>query len=261
MDSTNCVRQQIDKPLFPELEWSRPENKLHAGKLLIVGGNAHGFAAPAEAYSIADKAGVGAARVVLPQRVRALVGNVLDTVEYAMGNPSGGFSQMALGDILSMANWADATLLAGDFGRNSETAILLEKFIAKHSGQIIITKDAVDYFVTTPLPIADRNDTLVVLSMAQLQKLAISMHFAQPFTFGMDLVRLVDALHVFTAQHPLHIITRHLDTICVAVDGRVSTTKVDPNQKVWRLHTATKSSVWWLQNPAKPFEALTTAVL
>ena len=72
------LRQEQSKPLFPELEWSRPENRLAAGKLLVAGGNAHGFAAPAEAYTAAVKAGAGTVRVLLPDAIRKIVGMVLE---------------------------------------------------------------------------------------------------------------------------------------------------------------------------------------
>ncbi|MGC1176527.1 MAG: hypothetical protein WA843_00490, partial [Candidatus Saccharimonadales bacterium] len=70
MDHTYWHKQTAARPLFPDLLWSRPEHKAHAGKLLIVGGNAHGFAAPAEAYSQSQRAGVGVARALLPQPVK-----------------------------------------------------------------------------------------------------------------------------------------------------------------------------------------------
>jgi len=261
MDHTYWSKQAAGKPLFPELEWSRPENKQQAGKLLVVGGNAYGFAAPAEAYMEAARAGVGLTRVVLPLRVKSLVGKVLESVEFAMSNPSGGFSQLALGDLLMQADWADGVLLAGDFGRNSETAILLEKFLAKHTGQATLTKDAVDYFTAAPQTLLARPATTLVLSFAQLQKLAIAAHFTTAFTFDMDFLRLIDALHDFTRQHSVHIVTKHLDNIFVAVNGQVSSTKLKEEVKVWRIKTAARTCVWWLQNPTKPFEALTTAVL
>ena len=61
MDQTYWHKQS-DKPLFPELEWSRPENKQQAGKLLVIGGNKFGFVEPSEAFAAAEKAGVGNAR-------------------------------------------------------------------------------------------------------------------------------------------------------------------------------------------------------
>jgi len=259
MDHTFWQRQTSDKPLFPDLLWSRPENRAHAGKLLVIGGNAYGFAAPAEAYAESLKAGVGLTRVILPLRVKSLVGKVLESVEYAMSNPSGGFSQLALGELLAQAEWADGVLLAGDFGRNSETAILLEKFLANYVGQVTITKDAVDYFTPNPAAILTRSQTTLVLSFAQLQRLAIGAKFTTAFTFDMDFFRLIDALHEFTEKHQISIVTKHLDNIFVAVTGEVSSTKVE-GLEVWRVRTAAHAATWWLQNPGKPFEALTTAL-
>lgn len=260
MEHTFWQKQTKDAPLFPDLLWSRPEHKRSAGKLLIAGGNAYGFAAPAEAYMEAGKAGVGSVRVLLPLRVKSLVGNLLETVEYAMSNPSGGFSQMALGDLLDQAQWADGVLFAGDFGRNSETAILLEKFLAAHGGQVTLTKDAMDYFTATPTPLLQRENTTLVLSFAQLQKMATAAHSPTAFTFDMDLLRLVDTLHEFSTTFRPTIVTKHLNNLFVAAGGHVSSTKLAEDLPVWRVRTAAHTSVWWLQNPTKAYEALITAI-
>jgi len=260
MERTFWHKQTASQPLFPDLEWSRPETTVTAGKLLIIGGNAQGFAAPAEAYIAASGAGVGTARVVLPERVKSLVGNLLETVEYALSNPSGGFSQPALDGLLEQTVWADGVLLAGDFGRNSETAVLLEKFLSKYVGQVTLTKDAVDYFTHTPASLLGRENTSLVLSFAQLQKLATNAHFETAFTFDMDLLRLVDALHDFSQQHAANIVTKHLNNMLVAVDGEVSSTKFETAVQIWRVKTAASASVWWLQNPTQSFKALTTAI-
>jgi hypothetical protein len=255
------TRQTRAKPLFPDLLWSRPENRAHAGKLLITGGNAYGFAAPAEAYAEAVKAGIGTARVLLPDSLQKTVGRVFAAGEYAPSTPSGSFGQKTLAELLSFSNWSDATLLAGDFGRNSETAILLEKFIQKYSGQLTITQDAADYFIKTPADSLNRHDTLFVISFAQLQKLAIGAGFTKAFTYEMDFIRLVENLHEFTKNYPVHVITRHHDNIFAAVNGQVSTTAIEPEPKIWRVKTAAHAATWWLQNPGKPFEALTTSLI
>ncbi len=253
-------KQASDTPLYPDLLWSRPENKQHAGKLLIIGGNLYGFAAPAEAYQTALKAGIGTGRVLLPDALKKTVGRVFEAGEFAPSTPSGSFGQKALAEILSMSNWADGILLAGDLGRNSETAILLEKFIEKYSGQLTITKDAADYFSNTPQKILHRPNTSFVISLAQLQKLAAAAKFHKAITFGMDLLHLVEALHEFTKEFPADIVVKHLENILVASGGQVSTTKLSADKEIWRVQTAAHASVWWLQNPGKPFEALTTAV-
>lgn len=253
-------KQTADKPLFPDLLWSRPENRVHAGKLLIVGGNAHGFAAAAEAFNEATKAGIGTARVLLPDSLQKTVGRVLEAGEYAPSTPSGSFSQRALAEMLAMSQWSDGVLLAGDLGRNSETAILLEKFSTMYQGQLTITKDAADYFANAE-KLINRPDTLLVISFAQLQKLATTVRFPQAFTFDIGLLRLIEMLHDFTAQYQTAIITRHLDNIFVAVNGSVTTTRLESPTKVWRVKTAAHATTWWLQNPSKPLEALTTSLV
>jgi hypothetical protein len=254
-------RQTPDKPLFSDLLWSRPENKRQAGKLLIVGGNLHGFAAPATAYSEALKAGIGQARVLLPDSLQKTVGRILEAGEYAPSTPSGSFARPALAELLAMAGWADGVLLAGDFGRNSETAILLEQSVNKHGGQLTLTKDAVDYFAKTPTALLGRADTTLVLSFSQLQQLATSAHFAKPFTFDMDFLRLVEALHDFTEQHPIAIVTKHLQNIFVAYGGQVSSTKLEEDIDIWRVPTAAHAAVWWLQNPTQQFPAQTVSLI
>ncbi|MDL2362778.1 MAG: hypothetical protein QFB86_00135 [Patescibacteria group bacterium] len=261
MDNLFWLRQKPDKPLYADMLWSRPENKRHAGKLLLVGGNVHGFAAAGEAYSEAIKAGIGTARVLLPDSLQKTVGRVFEAGEYAASTPSGSFSQKALAEFIDMASWSDGVLLAGDLARNSETAILIEHFTEKYRGQLTFTKDAADYILSAPGPLMVRENTLLVLSFAQLQKLAVGARYTRAFTTDMDLLRLIDALHEFTTRYNLAIITRFHTTILVAFDGRISTTPVPEQPLVWRLKTASHAAVWWLQHPAKTFEALTTSLI
>ena len=254
-------KQTTDKPLYPDLLWSRPENRTFAGKLLIMGGNQYGFAAPAAAYEYARAAGIGESRVLLPDALKHTVGNVLGAGDFAPSTPSGSFSQKALDELLLQATWADGVLVAGDLGRNSETAILMEKFVTAHSGLLTLTKDAADYVIASPHVLLPRPDTTLVVSLAQLQKLAIRARYPRAFTFGMDLVRLVEALHEFSIRYPVNIVVKQLDAMLVAVDGKVSTTKLALPMETWRVKTAAYADVWWLQNTSRTFEALTTSLL
>ncbi len=253
-------KQSPSKPLFPELEWSRPENRQMAGKLLLVGGNLHGFAAPAEAYAESIRAGVGTSRVLLPSAIQKVVGPSIENGEFAASTPSGSFSQRALIELLDWCRWADGVLFAGDLGRNSETAILVEKFLQKCEAITVLTKDAVDYVVSIPHAALERPNTALVLSLSQLQRLGIAARFEKPITYSMDLLQLVDWLHLFTARHACHIIVKHHNQIYVAVNGEVSTTKMEQDMPIWRLKLATHAAVWWIQNRTKTFEALTSSV-
>src|ERR1035437_5170356 len=260
MDRTYWHQQTTSKPLYPQLLWSKPENRQLAGKLLIVGGNLYGFSAPAEAYKEAQVVGVGTARVLLPSALQKTIGRVFTAGEFAPSTPSGSFSKSALAELISSGNWSDGVLLAGDLGRNSETAILLEKFAVNFKGHMTVTKDAADYFINTPSSILSRPNTLLVISLAQLQKLALASRTIKPFTFDMDLLRVVEGLHEFTSKSEVQIVVKHLSNIFVAVNGQISTTKLDKDMDIWRVRAASYACVWMLQNPNQPFEALTTAM-
>lgn len=261
MDHSYWYKQSPQKPLFPELEWSKPENKLHAGKLLVIGGNLHGFAAPAEAFSEAEQAGAGAVRVLLPKSVKKFVDAMVPDADYAPDTPgSGSFGAKALDEFLAASTWADAVLIAGDLGRNAETAILLEKYLDKSPTPVTLTKDAVDYIAAAPHTVLERNNTLLVLSLAQLQRLGTAAKFTHPLTFSMDLMRLVEWLHEFTSRFTPRIIVKHHEFVAVGVAGQVSTTKTSTDEGPWRLKTATHAAVWQMQHPAKLFEALTASL-
>lgn len=254
-------KQTTDKPLFPDLIWSRPEQSNHSGKLLIIGGNDHGFSAPAEAYSVAEDTGIGICRVLLPDSLQKSVGRILSSGEYAPSTPSGSFARSSLATFLEYNEWADGTLLAGDFGRNSETAVLLEQFLMKQRGHVTLTKDSVDNLLHSPRTILSREDTVLVVSFAQLQKLARNLQLTYAFTFDMDYLSIVDSLHDFSSNYNAAIIVRHLDDIFVAYNGDVSSTKISDKIKSWRVKRAAAAVVWKIQNSGKTFEALTCSLV
>ena len=262
MDSTYWHRQLAGKPLYPDLLWSRPQNKVTAGKLIIIGGNAHGFAAPAEAYSAATTTGIGTARVVLPDAIKHIAGKLLDGLSYAASTPSGSFSQQAYGEIMEHVPWSDGVLVCGDLGRNSQTAIVIEKILTTYQGQVTLAKDAADYGVNLAKLVCDRPQTLLVLTIAQLQKLFQAMGWPKPITFSMDLLQLIDQLHEFTSQHPVTILVKHLEVFVVAVEGQVTTSPApaDP-EELWRVKTAAQAATRWLQNAQQPLAALTTSLV
>jgi len=261
MDGLGWSKQSADKPLFPDLLWSRPERRDQAGKLLIIGGNLHGFSAAAEAYQCAAVSGIGTSRVLLPKSLKPTVGKLFPEAEYVPSTPSGSFARAALSELLEAATWSDGVLLAGDVGHNSETALLIESFANKYTGQLTITQDVAEYIITSPLTTINRADTLIVVSIGQLQKLAKHLSTHKAITQAMGLPELTAWLADFTQEHTAHIITKHLDQIIVAVNGQVSTTACASGTTPWRVKTAAQASVWWLQHPNKPFEALTTSVL
>jgi NAD(P)H-hydrate repair Nnr-like enzyme with NAD(P)H-hydrate dehydratase domain len=259
-DNTSWLKQTRDKPLFPDIEWSKPENRRAAGKLLIVGGNVHDFAAPALAYNAAVQAGIGSAKVLLPDSTKKMLGRAFEDAEFAPSTPSGSFGLFALDSLLSLASWADCVLLAGDSGRNSETAVLHERFVTAYKGPLTITKDSLDYFLNVPDQLLTRPQTLIVANVAQLQKMITYADLLPAIYFSMDMLQFVDALQKLSSKLAAMLVTKHSEVLYVAVDGQLSTTPQPAGQDPWRARTAATASVYWLQHLTKPFEALTTAV-
>ncbi|MFT4532084.1 MAG: hypothetical protein ACI9T8_000092 [Candidatus Saccharimonadales bacterium] len=252
------TKQKPDEPLFPDILWSRPESKGGAGKLAVIGGHAHGFGSPGIAYATANESGIGVVKVLLPDAIKKTVKHVLPDADYAPSNPSGGLSKQALMSMMEISTWSDAVILAGDMGRNSETAVLLEQYVQKYQGILAVTHDAADYFKSFPHLLLERPDTLLVVSLAQLQKVFINAPLIIPITYGMTLPQLAEALHVLTEKFPLTVMVKHHDVVFVANAGRVTST--DNTDMPWRIKTATKSVIFWLQNPSTPLESATTSL-
>lgn len=252
--SRDWHKQKTDKPLFPEILWSQPQNKQLAGKLLIVGGNYRSFKAPAEAFAAALKAGIGSARVLLPSALQKTVGKLFPEAGFAPSTPSGSFARTSLAQILDSTEWADAVVLAGDFGKNSETAILLESFIKKYDGPVCLAGDSLDYFQKSGDSILSRTNTLVVAEISQLQKLAAGQGLIK---HSMDLSQLVGSLTELSAETKAFFAAVHAGQIIVAANGQVSTT---PSQNHDFIKIAAYMATFWLHNSEKPFEALSSAV-
>jgi NAD(P)H-hydrate repair Nnr-like enzyme with NAD(P)H-hydrate dehydratase domain len=150
MDTSYWQKQTVTKPLFPDIEWNKPERRDQAGKLLIVGGNKLGFAAAAEAHQTASSDGAGHVRTLLPDCLKSSIPKTLEGVVFAACNQSGGLAADAKTELFASAAWADGVLLIGDAGRNSETAILYEEFISRYDGPLTLTRDAIDLVKNNP---------------------------------------------------------------------------------------------------------------
>lgn len=253
--------QNPDKPLFPEVAWSKPEQRSQAGRLGIIGGNKLGFAGVAEAYTTALTTGVGEVRVLLPDALRKTIPLAITDTVFAPTNPSGSLAKEAEGDMKALARWASGILMIGDAGRNSETAILYETFLQHYSGQLTITRDAIDLMKNSSSSLVERPNTLFVASFAQLQKLFQSVYYPKILTFSMQLNSLVEALHKFTITYPVSIVVLHKDYVLVAANGDVTTTQWHNPMAIWRGHVAAKAACYWLWNSNDPLKSTTASLL
>ena len=259
MNSPTWVRQS-DKPLFEQLDWDKPERKDHAGKLLIVGGHVHALTAPAQSYLLASALGIGIQKVCMPSKTKSILGKAPFDAVFIPSTTSGEFAKEGINELLEYAMWADTVLLSGDVGRNSQTTLLLEEFVQSYNGQVVIAQDALDTLSGSPKEIMNRENSTIVASIAQLQKLAKNSNWSTPITFTMDLTKLVEVLAEVSKNFSAGIVTFHQSQFVVAIDGRVSTTKSTQDieePQSWRNSLATHAAVYQAWYPNKPFEALT----
>ena len=223
METSYWQKQTSTKPLFPEIAWSKPEQRSQAGHLGIVGGNKLGFAGVAEAYTIALKTGVGTATVLLPDVLKKTIPTTILDTRFGTTTPSGSLAKDALPMLRALAHESGAMLLIGDAGRNSETAVLYEQFLSDYTGMVTLSRDAIDLVKNNAQLLVDRPNTLLVASFAQVQKLFQAVYYPKMLTFSMQLLQLVEALHKFTITYPVTIMTLHKDTLIVAHGGQVVT--------------------------------------
>lgn len=254
-------QQQPTKPLFPDIEWSKPEQKTSRGRLGIIGGNKLGFAGVAESYSTALNTGAGDVRVLLPDCLRKSIPATMTDVIFAPCNPSGSLSRDALPDLTALGTWASCLLLAGDAGRNSETAIAYSDLIRNYTGQLVITRDAVDLVKNDAEALVNRPNTTLIVSFAQLQKIFQAVYYPKMLTFSMQLLQLVEAVHKFTVTYPVTIAVLHRDTLIVAHDGEVVTTKWETPLAIWRGITAARAATYLMWTPTQPLQAIATSLV
>ena len=254
-------KQTPDKPLFPNIEWSRPEQRSQAKKLGIIGGNKLGFLAPTEAYSTALKTGVGQCRVLLPEALKNIVPKTITDVVYGANNVSGGLSQDAKPEVDAISDWSDGLLLIGDTGKNSDTAILYQNLVSDYLGPLTITRDTIDLLMADMPTIIERPNTVLITSFKQLQKIFQSVYYPKVLTFRMQLLQLAEALHKFTTTYEsLTIVTLHENTLLVAHNGDVIGQDWTDPMSLWRGITATKASVYYTWSPTKPLEAIVASI-
>ena len=254
-------KQTTDKPLYPDIVWSKPEQRSRAGRLGIIGGNKLSFISVAESYETTLKHGVGEVRVLLPSALKKSIPTSMTDVIYGASNLSGSLAKDAFTEMQALGAWSTGILMIGDSGRNSETAILYEDFIREYKGPLVITRDAIDLIKNSASTLVERPETLIVASFAQLQKLFQSVYYPKVLTFSMQLTNLIEALHKFTITYPVSIVLFHRDTLLVASGGEVTSTPWADQMKIWRGKVASVNAVYWIWNPGKVLESVTASLL
>lgn len=254
-------KQPSTKPLFPDIAWNKPEQRSRAGKLAIIGGNKLGFMAVSDAYSTATHLGAGQVRAILPDALKKAIPASITDAHFIPTNTSGGFSRDAIPDLIAAAEWANVVLMVGDMGRNSETAMACEQLLEKYTGHVVITRDTLELIRPLAQRVVERENTTLVLSFAQTQKLFQAVYYPRILSFSMQLMQYADALHKFTITYPVTLVTFHQDQLIVAHTGDVISQEFTEPMAIWRGLTAARASTYLLWNQTQPLEAIATSFI
>lgn len=254
MDLEYWQKQDLGRPLFPDLIWSRPENGRFAGRLLLIGGETGNFSQVAEAYGGALKAGIGEVKTILPDSLEKTLRNLFPEADFAPSNPSGGLALKALGLVLELTDWTDGILLAGNLGKNSETQMMIDSLISKYQGVLTLNGDSLDFFLSSPQPILGRSNTLLIPNFSQLQKIAAKVGVAITSQLGPR--QIVEKLHELSLNCKSYVLIERGEQVFIAANGQVISTGIKTNQ----ADLASCATVWWIQNQTKPLEAIASSI-
>lgn len=259
MDYPYWKKQDLNQPLFPEIEWNKPQQKIMAGKLGVIGGNKLGFMAVVNSYQTATSYGIGETRILLPDALKSLMPKDKEDIIYAPSTTSGSFSLESINELKALGDWANAMLFIGDSSKNSQTGLTFSQFISEYKKPIIITRDAVDLLMQEMPIILEKEQTTLIVSLAQLQKIFRTTYYPKMITFAMQLNTLVETMHKFTLTYPSTIVTYHAEKAIVAQNGNVITSNISNPMSLWSGEMAVKASCQIVWSPHKPLEAVTTA--
>lgn len=255
-------RQTPESPLFPDIAWQKPEQKAHAGKLLIIGGNAHSFAAVATAYQDALAAGAGECRVALPDALKKTIDPLAIDCLFVPTNAGGGITKDSLPQLKAATAWADTLLFIGDAGRNSETAIVYEQLLqAFPDTRTVVTRDALDLLHHNWPQLLAQPHCLLIATFAQLQKMFQAVYYPKTLLFSMQLTQVVEALHKFTLTYPAGVMVFHQNQLIMAKNGSISTTPWQEPLLIWRGSVAAKTAVFVMQNGNNMLESATASLV
>ncbi|MDR0887444.1 MAG: hypothetical protein LBM97_02025 [Candidatus Nomurabacteria bacterium] len=265
-------QKQTDKPLFPDILWNKPEQRTHAGRLGIIGGNRLGFFAVAKSAEAAYQNGVGEVRVLLPDALRNNLKNLKNCeIAFAPSTESGSFAKDAILDAQALGDWSDLLLIVGDLSRNSETAIFVEKVLIENPTKpILLTRDAAELSLPSATAWLQNPNLTFFSPLAGLQKLFRAIYYPKVITFSMPIMTLIETLHKFTISYPTSIITVHQQVgqepyFLVAKDGKIITMSIRyAKQSIispWLGDLSAKISNFLIWNPTHQLEAITTALL
>lgn len=250
----SLIEKQSDKVLYGDILWSRPVRR--TGRILLVGGHRDGFAELQKLYQGFEKAQVAECQLALPDKLSKLVGN-LEGVNLLASTPSGSIARDALSELVYLSNESDLVSLGPDLSNNSETILTAQRLIAQTRASILIPPQSTEQLLSEAGQWKNKDNLLLFVNQKQLYKLAIklSANVTIPLQASNDSTAQISL--AISKEYAPSIVVLTADSAIVTVNGKASINKTKTNDTG---NLVGLLSTFWLQNPSKRYEALTSAV-
>ncbi|MBQ6127344.1 hypothetical protein IJI69_01470 [Candidatus Saccharibacteria bacterium] len=260
MEKYDYWQKNQDLKLFADLSWNIPEQK--TGTFNIVGGNSGSFSTVIHtAEYLAKSFPIKKFNILLPDTLKNKVPPLPD-ITFLPATESGSFDKSPL--LNEFVSSADYSIFVGDLSKNSATCIAISDAIKNSEKPVLLTRDTIDLLLPEMPSLCEREDTVLVGSLAQFQKVFRAVYYPKVLLLSMPLLPIVEALHKFTLTYPVTILTYSGNQIIVAYAGRITTTPIEKTKftpiTLWSGNLAAAISANNYYSKGKPLEATTFSI-
>ncbi len=245
--------KQSEKALFPEIDWNKPVNKRAAKRLLIIGGHRTQFAHTQTVFNAAVKAGIGEAKVVLPDVLAPMIGHQPEFL-FVPSTRSGSIAKAAYEPIKAFASESDGLILAGEFSHHPESISVVEQIMEESDKPTMLGTEAIEVMLFLPTSIFMHAHRLLIADTKTLAKLAAKLELNFEIIRDGGLTNKLNLLQRLSTAEAAAIVLFGAEII-VQVANQTSVTAV---AGISEADVAGYMATYWLQHNDE-FKALTTA--
>ncbi|MBR0403315.1 hypothetical protein IJI55_02075 [Candidatus Saccharibacteria bacterium] len=242
-----------------DILWNIPEQK--SGTVAILGGNLHNFASVAKTAEYFAKMPIKTVHTYLPDSLKTKLPPLPD-IFFTKSTATGSFDKSP--ELNAAINSADIALLAGDFSKNSATAIALAEAIKNSEKPTVWAKDTTDLLTTEAQDLLPNGNITLIATLSQLQKLLRAIYYPKMLLLSMPIQPIKEVLHKFTLSYPVTILTFHDGQIIIASNGELHTTPLEKTSytplTLWTTDLPAKITALQAWNPNKPYDSTIAAL-
>lgn len=260
MEKYDYWQKNPDLKLFADLSWNIPEQK--TGTFNIIGGNSGSFSTVIHtAEYLAKSFPIKKLNILLPNTLKNKVPPFPD-ITFLPSTDSGSFDKSPL--LNDFVGSADSSIFVGDLSKNSATCVAISDAIKQSNKPVLLTRDAIDLVLPEMSNLCERENLILVASLAQLQKVFRAVYYPKVLLLSMPLLPIIEALHKFTLSYPVTILTYANEQIIVASNGKITTTPLEKTKftpiSILNGNLAAAISANNYFSPKKPLEAATFSI-